>query len=245
MLTESRMSSAQSKARLLLRYGKAGDTRRMKQLTPAWFAARRGKITASNVAGLLGVHPNTAPQEAYERLMGKRFAGNRATEWGRMNEEHGFTFYQRLAASHRTLHRLGRIETTGLHTHRNYDWLAGSPDGLIDDDGLLEIKCPYSGRVPKTLPIHHYIQVQMLLECTDRKWCDLLVYTLHKYAIFHIVRDKSLFQTFFPFCLRIHEATQKMHKTCPDTPEYTIRRATKASMAACTQLYKKDAFARF
>ncbi|KAK9675137.1 YqaJ-like viral recombinase domain [Popillia japonica] len=34
----------------------------------------------------------------------------------------------------------------GLFVHRDYAFLAGSPDGLLENDGLLEIKSPYSAR---------------------------------------------------------------------------------------------------
>jgi hypothetical protein len=38
----------------------------------------------------------------------------------------------------------GKIESAGLFTHKNKPYLAASLDGLIDKDGILEIKCPSS-----------------------------------------------------------------------------------------------------
>ena len=34
----------------------------------------------------------------------------------------------------------------GLIMLENYHFLAASPDGLIDKDSIIEIKCPYTGR---------------------------------------------------------------------------------------------------
>lgn len=61
------------------------------------------------------------------------------------------------------------------------DAYGGSPDGLIGDDGMIEIKCP----APETLigihadgvmPIQHKPQVQGLLMISGREWCDFLAY---------------------------------------------------------------------
>ena len=52
-----------------------------------------------------------------------------------------------------------------------------SPDGLIDDDGLIEIKCPNSATHIKTMlsgkPDGKYItQMMWQMACTGRQWCD-------------------------------------------------------------------------
>lgn len=66
------------------------------------------------------------------------------------------------------------------------DGLVGaSPDALVGDDGLLEIKCPFKPAVHVahllnncTLVDAHYPQVQGQLYVTGRKWCDLVSYHL-------------------------------------------------------------------
>jgi len=57
-----------------------------------------------------------------------------------------------------------------------------SPDGLVGEDGLLEIKCPNDVNYfkfligeSKTDPGWEW-QIQMQLLITERKWCDLLYY---------------------------------------------------------------------
>lgn len=77
-----------------------------------------------------------------------------------------------------------------MPTH--YRFLAGSPDGLIDESGIIEIKCPYrnkendpnevkfdflcSDNLPK-INSNYYFQIQGLLEITDRCWSDFVIFT--------------------------------------------------------------------
>ena len=56
-----------------------------------------------------------------------------------------------------------------------------SPDGLVGDDGLVEIKCPNTATHIQTLldqKIPRKYETQMLwqMECTGRKWCDFVSY---------------------------------------------------------------------
>ena len=96
----------------------------LQQRTPAWHAARKGKLTASNLGSALGLCPWTSRQQAYNRAMGlERFVGNDATRWGTNNEANGILAY--------SAHTGNVVENTGLHVHPHTSWLAGSPDGLI------------------------------------------------------------------------------------------------------------------
>jgi predicted phage-related endonuclease len=56
-----------------------------------------------------------------------------------------------------------------------------SPDGLVGDDGLLELKCPQTATHLETLlgqniPAKYISQVQFQMACTGRKWCDWVSY---------------------------------------------------------------------
>lgn len=74
-----------------------------------------------------------------------------------------------------------------------------SPDALVGDDGLLEIKCPSPGEHIMTaysgiLPIKHIQQVQGQLWVTGRQWCDYLSYC-DEYPEFEIrVNRDDVFQ---------------------------------------------------
>ena len=63
--------------------------------------------------------------------------------------------------------------------HPRLRMTGASPDGLVDDDGLVEIKCPATHTHIATLlggPIDPDYATQMLwqMACTDRAWCDFV-----------------------------------------------------------------------
>ena len=54
-----------------------------------------------------------------------------------------------------------------------------SPDGLVNDDGLLEIKCPNTAThietlLSQTVPSKYNTQMQFQMACTGRSWCDFV-----------------------------------------------------------------------
>lgn len=61
------------------------------------------------------------------------------------------------------------------------DSCACSPDGLVGDDGGIEVKCPkfkdhMANLASDTLRLKYVLQVQMFLLVTERKWCDWISY---------------------------------------------------------------------
>ena len=57
-----------------------------------------------------------------------------------------------------------------------YDWFGASPDGIVNDETVLEIKCPFSLRnelLPQFKSIesqpHYYAQLQLEMACTKNK----------------------------------------------------------------------------
>ena len=161
------------------------------QRSAAWHAARRGKVTASNVGAALGQVGYISRLTAYRRAAGTdTFTGNAATEWGIANEPLALAAYAN--------HTGYAVRATGLHQHPTLEWCAGSPDGLIGDDGMVEVKCPYyqAYKGPHTsVPPHYYLQMQQLLQCTGRVWCDYVCYCgTRGMSLFRVTRDDLLFE---------------------------------------------------
>jgi len=177
----------------------------LQQRTPAWHAARRGKLTCSNLGALLGQVSYTSRPQAYRRALGlERFQGNNATQWGTDNEPNGLSAY---------MERTGNVVTaTGLHVHSNYNWLAGSPDGFIGEEGMVEVKCPFyarrdgSSRVHKKVPGHYWIQMNALLEITGREWCDYVCWAPEGMAVYRVYKDSETFDYLLQHYIAINAA---------------------------------------
>lgn len=154
----------------------------MDQRTDEWFAARCGRVTASRIAdvmartksGYAASRANYLAQLVCERLTGEVAPSftNAAMEWGTEKEPEA-----RAAYSAKT----GEIvEETGFHKHPTLE-AGASPDGLVGDDGLVEIKCPNSATMieylrTRQIPHKYLLQMQWQMLCTDRQWCDFVAY---------------------------------------------------------------------
>lgn len=155
----------------------------MEQRSDEWFAERLGKVTASRVADVVAKtktgygasRANYMAELVVERLTGQRGAvfSNAAMQWGTEQEPHARAAYEA---------RTGHLVTeTGFVPHPTIAMSGASPDGLIDDDGLIEIKCPNTAThietlLSRTIPAKYVAQMQWQMACTGREWCDFVSY---------------------------------------------------------------------
>ena len=153
----------------------------LEQGSAAWFAARMGKVTASRIADVIAKtksgystsRENYCVELALERLTGNRLESfsNDAMKWGTETEPLARAAYEAKTGA--------IVDEVGMVPHPTIELTGASPDGLIDADGLLEIKCPNSATHAKTLlskkPDGKYItQMTWQMICTGRKWCDFV-----------------------------------------------------------------------
>lgn len=78
------------------------------------------------------------------------------------------------------------VERIGLVVHKDYKWLGCSPDGMIGDDMLLEIKCPINTKhtvpaVALSIKLANWVQAQVQMEVMDREYCVLAKYLFAPY----------------------------------------------------------------
>lgn len=95
------------------------------QRTPEWYAMRKTRLTASDLATALGESKyNTCFSLLEKKIgMGKKFTGNFATEWGVKYEPVATEIYER---------RNGvRVVEFGLLPHPTISFLGASPDGIV------------------------------------------------------------------------------------------------------------------
>jgi putative phage-type endonuclease len=146
-----------------------------------WFAMRLGKVTASRVAdviartksGYSASRANYAAQLIAERLTGNVAEGysNAAMQWGTEQEPEA-----RLAYEFRTD---VDVQEVAFVDHPAIKNSGASPDGLVSDDGLVEIKCPNTATHLETLqgeaiPGKYETQMLWQMACTGRQWCDFV-----------------------------------------------------------------------
>ena len=151
------------------------------QGSPQWFADRLGKVTASRVADVIAKtksgastsRENYCVELALERLTGNRQESfsNDAMKWGTETEPLARAAYEARTGA--------LVDEVGMVLHPTIELTGASPDGLIDGDGLLEIKCPKSATHASTLlsgkPDGKYItQMMWQMACTGRQWCDFV-----------------------------------------------------------------------
>jgi putative phage-type endonuclease len=103
----------------------------IEQRTPAWYEKRKNRITASEVAAILGENPYEGADDvaARKRGEGKPFTGNAATRYGQAHEPAAIAAY--CAALGRVSFEVGLIDYEAIHGEStDLFFLAGSPDGI-------------------------------------------------------------------------------------------------------------------
>lgn len=147
-----------------------------------WFQDRCGKITASEIykLGMSGRTKGSESKTKIDYLWKKaiEICTGVAIEDGARGEHiergHDMEDAARLLYESR---RKVKVEEVGMIEHPTLKMAGASPDGLVGDDGLVEIKCKkpenhiqcvLSGEIPK----EHREQMQWQMACTGRKWCD-------------------------------------------------------------------------
>ena len=153
----------------------------MDQRSPEWFAERLGKATASRIADVMAKTKtgygaswaNYMAELVCERLTGVKVEGyiNAAMQWGTDQEPSAKAAYSFMTDR--------AVEDCGFIPHPTIAEAGASPDGLIGEDGLLEVKCPNSAAHIETLLTgtidgKYILQMQFQMACAGRVWCDFV-----------------------------------------------------------------------
>lgn len=155
----------------------------MEQRTDEWFIERLGKVTASRVADVIAKtksgystsRANYMAELICERLTGRRGESfqSAAILWGVEQEANARAAYEAKTGE--------LVVETGFTPHGTIPMTGASPDGLVQNDGLVELKCPLSATHIETLlggtvPGKYITQMQWQMACTGRQWCDFVSY---------------------------------------------------------------------
>lgn len=171
----------------------------MKQRSPEWFAARRGRVTGSIAGAILGVAPYMTREQAMRAMVRSyhgadtEFTGNIATEYGTNNEANAIAQFEMESGLD--------VQEVGFFTYE--DWLGASPDGLCSDGQGLEVKCPFGLRnggefkTAKEQP-HYYAQMQLEMLCAGWKGMWFYQWSPHGSSTEFVEYDQAWFDDNLP-----------------------------------------------
>jgi len=150
-----------------------------------WAELRKGMPTASDFDKIMtpvGMKLSKSADKLIARLIGERMSpympervetfSSRAMDWGRQTEEEARRFYE--------MERNCKVTNGGFCTTDDGRFGA-SPDGLVGEDGMIELKCPEPGThvgylLEGGVPSDYLCQVHGQLIVTGRKWVDFMSY---------------------------------------------------------------------
>lgn len=195
-----------------------------------WFAIRAGRVTASRVADVIAKtktgwgasRANYMAELIAERLTGEpaeRFT-NAAMQWGTDHEPDARAAYE--------FFRDASVIEVGFVEHPAIAMTGASPDGLVGDDGLVEIKCPNTAThldtlLSQTVPAKYITQMLWQMACTGRKWCDFVSY------------DPRLPESMSLFVKRIDRDDKRIAELETDVSAFLVETANK--LAQLNSLY--------
>lgn len=151
------------------------------QRTDIWFKQRCGKVTASRIADIMAQTksgPGAARKNYLAELLTERLTGeprqgftSAAMEWGTEQEPRARAMY--------SFHSGNQVVEIGFVPHPSIAGTGASPDGLVYESGLVEIKCPNTATHIETLrgariDRKYLLQMHWQMVCAEREWCDFV-----------------------------------------------------------------------
>jgi putative phage-type endonuclease len=176
----------------------------MEQGTEEWFEHKLGKASASHVNDIMATVKSgeAATRRNYRaRLVAEILTGEREETFQSVDMANGVEreAQARMAYEFKTDNT---VEQVGFVDHPIIEGSGASPDGLIGEEGLVEIKCPKTSThldymMTKKIPRNYMLQMQFQMACTGAEWCDFVSYdpklpTNLQLLIIRVQRDHEL-----------------------------------------------------
>lgn len=150
----------------------------IEQNSEDWLALRLGKFTASTFSDLFMKKETAGYKKAIRKVVYERLTGESPESFSNDYMERGHEI-EPLAREAYEIKTFNTVTNGGFFEYN--EWVGASPDGLIGEDGLLEIKSPIYNTmidylIDNILPRQYLYQVQGQLFVTGRKWCHFIAY---------------------------------------------------------------------
>ena len=159
----------------------------------SWHNERRKRLTDSNFGTVCKLRKTTSKQLVAYRIMNGLSGSLPALAWGRERETSAIEGLQ---------NKMGiSVKRCGFFVDKDFPYLGASPDGLVDHDHVVEIKCPSSARYFKTIK-----DAVIAKKCNHLKVVDDQIILNRRHSYFFQVqgqmkvtgRSKCYFVTWIP-----------------------------------------------
>jgi len=150
------------------------------QGTEEWLKKRLGKITGSTIHKIMSVKENSSTRlKLLQDLTLERISGSPTKNIVTPAMARGLELESEARKAYEKLNQ--EVTLIGFIDHPTIKEAGVSPDGLVGEDGMIEIKClnikSHNEIIKKQiLPKQYNLQIQFQLACTNRAWCDFVAY---------------------------------------------------------------------
>ena len=191
----------------------------IEQGTEDWFNLRYGWVTASRFKDVMAKGQGKTRKSYMYQLAAEAISDmrqetftNEYMEWGTETEPQARQMYEFISGN-----VVDQVSFIKLNEEKK---IGCSPDGLIDCDGIIEIKCPKTTTQIETflsgkMPTGHKGQVQGQLWISGRQWCDFVSFDPRidgdaSYFCVRVERDEDYIKELEAGCNAFHEELKEM-----------------------------------
>lgn len=178
----------------------------MLQRSDEWYQARLGKVTASRIGDVMARTKSGygAGRKTYMvELVVERITGMQAESFESKAMRRG-TEEEPMSITEYEVREVVMVEPVGFVQHPTIEMSGASPDGLVNEDGLVEMKNPNTSThfdtiLSRQISRRYLLQIQWQLACTGRLWCDFVscdtrLSNPYRLVVIRVERDDELIE---------------------------------------------------
>ena len=175
------------------------------QKSEAWFEARMGRVTGTRFKALMAGESTTTYKDLVTNIACEIITGKQEENYVSADMEKGIELEPIARNLYEELFGI-KVAQIGFiipdEESKFHEWVGISPDGILPDNGILEIKCPkfkthFEYIEGNKLPTEYRYQVQGQLFVTGLDYCDFMSFaTDMKPFIIRVYPDRELFKEF-------------------------------------------------
>jgi len=177
----------------------------IEQLSEAWFEVKCGRVTGTRFKDLVSGESTDTYKKLITNLACEIITGKMEVTYFNANMENGIETEPIARKEYESLFDVS-VKLAGFiqpdEDHKYHDWIGISPDGILPDNGILEIKAPlmrthFEYIEANKLPSEYRYQVQGQLFVTGFDYCHFMSYVEGmKPFIIPVYPDLELFKEF-------------------------------------------------